>query len=319
MANTSLVEKSLNDKDFTRVFTKVEHNCNLNLSNPNHIHIYHLNIENNAFSYEALHRFLLRNVGRYVFSRAKLDQFNIDGDIETISSQAISLLRKSDLQNDKGYGGELGEILLYIFLEQVLGAPKLLSKMELKTSRNMYIYGSDGVHLFSSNNGDCVPFYQLVLGESKIKGDLKAAVDAAFISIRGIIANPINEIRLVENNIFKEAFSPDQVEQIKTIILPEKRGDIQYDKAFGVFLGYTLKLDSIEMSNIQYRKILKEQLIKDIDSIILHILGKINEKDAVGNDLSGFSFYFYILPFNDTKNDRRTIIQKLLGDDITYG
>jgi hypothetical protein len=149
MSQTVLLEKTLNDKDFAGVFTKVEHTGSLGLRNPNHVHIYHLNIENNTFIYEGLHRFLQNNVGRYVFSRAQLNQFRVDGDTESIGLRAIELLRKSNKPTDTGVGGELGEMLLYAFLEQVLGAPKLLSKVELKTSPNMYVYGSDGVHLLS--------------------------------------------------------------------------------------------------------------------------------------------------------------------------
>ena len=319
MSQDGLLEKTLNDKDFAGVFTKVEHAGNLGLRNPNHVHIYHLNIENNAFIYEGLHRFLQNNVGRYVFSRAQLNQFRIDGDTESIGLKAIELLRKSHKPADTGVGGELGEMLLYAFLEEVLGAPKLLSKVELKTSTNMYGYGSDGVHLLSSSDDNGTPFYQLVLGESKIKGDLKAAVDDAFISIKKIIANPDNEIRLVESNIFKEAFTPEQAEHIKNIILPEKRGDTQYDKAFGVFLGYSLSLDATGMSNTQYRQAVKDKLVEDITAVITHIAKKINEKDDKGYDLSGYSFYFYTLPFNNTDNDRRTIIEKLMNGGATDG
>jgi hypothetical protein len=41
-----------------------------------------------------------------------------------------------DYINNKG--GELGELLLYCFLESHLKAPKILSKLELKTSTNHY-------------------------------------------------------------------------------------------------------------------------------------------------------------------------------------
>jgi len=315
MSKDDLLDKTLNDRDFDGVFTKVDHIGDLGLRNPNHVHIYHLSIENNSFIYEGLHRFIQNNVGRYVFSRAQLNQFHIDGDSESVGLRAIELLRKSRKATDTGAGGELGEMLLYAFLEQVLDAPKLLSKIELKTSPNMYVYGSDGVYLLHASDENGMPFYQLVLGESKIKGDLNAAVNNAFESIRKIISNPSNEIRLVESNIFKEAYTPEQVDNIMRIILPEKRTDVQYDKAFGVFLGYSLELDGSGMSNTQYRQAVKDKLVGDVKGIITHIAKKINEKDADGKDLSGYSFYFYMLPFNNTDSDRRAIIERLIGGD----
>jgi hypothetical protein len=310
--NVSAFEKTLNSKDFAGVFAKVDHSGVLGLHNPNHVHIYHLNIENNIFTYDGLHKFLQNNVGRYVFSRAQLNKFRVDGDAESIGLKAIELLRKSLKTTDSGAGGELGEILLYAFLEEVLGAPKLLTKVELKTSTNMYVNGSDGVHLFSGN-GNSMPFYQLVLGESKIKGDLKSAINEAFKSIREMVKNPTNEIRLIESNIFKETYTHEEAEYIKNLILPEKRGDKQYDKAFGVFLGYSLDLDVKNLSNIECRAAIKNKLVEDIMSAITHIVKKINEKDDNGNDLSGYSFYFYTLPFNNTDTDRRTIINRLVG------
>ena len=78
------------------------------------------------------------------------------------------IIRKANNPNDYGAGGKLGEILLYLFLENKLDAPKLLSKVELKTSGNQYVFGSDGVHLFQLDNKN----FQLILGESKIKGVL---------------------------------------------------------------------------------------------------------------------------------------------------
>lgn len=301
------------DTGFGGVFTEVPHTGSLALRNSSHVKVYHLNIENNAFSFDGLHRFLQKNIGRYVFSRAQIDQFYEDGDEESIGARAIELLRKSAKPTDKGAGGELGEILLYVFLEQVLNAPKLLSKVELKTATNMYVNGSDGIHLLNCANDEGLPICQLVFGESKIKGDLKAAVDDAFDSIRKIVQNPTNEIRLVESNIFKESYSHEQSEYIKRLIVPEKRGNRQLDKAFGIFLGYSIDIDANGYSNPAYRKAVTDKLAADITACVPDILSQIYKKQSDGSDLANFSFYFYTLPFNKADDDRRTIIERLVG------
>ena len=66
----------------------------------------------------------------------------------------------------------LGEILLYIFLEQELDAPKIMSKIELGSSNMDTVSKSDGVHILSLNKSG-QPFHQLVFGVSHIVGDLK--------------------------------------------------------------------------------------------------------------------------------------------------
>lgn len=291
---------------FDTVFSEVNNTKKLNLKNNNCLRLFYLDIFNNEFTYTGLHQLLQRNIGRYVFSRATIEQFQAEGDAEAIGLKAIELLRKADNPNDNGAGGELGEILLYLFLENKLDAPKLLSKVELKTSNNQYVFGSDGVHLLQLDKKD----FQLILGESKIKGKLCQAVDEAFRSIEKVSNNPDNELRLIEKNILSESFDEQTTEFIKSLLVPLKRDTtINVDNAFGIFLGYTLDIDSTQYSNTEFRETVKQKLKEDLDSIATYIEGKIND-----SGLTGYSFYFYVLPFNDAKEDRASIIKKLKGE-----
>lgn len=291
---------------FDAVFSEVDSTKKLNLKNNNCLRLFYLDISNNQFTYTSLHQLLQRNIGRYVFSRASIEQFKTEGDAEAIGLKAMELLRKADNPDDYGAGGELGEILLYLFLENKLNAPKLLSKVELKTAGNQYVFGSDGVHLFQLDNKN----FQLILGESKIIGDLKKAVDEAFESIKKVSNSPDNELRLIEKNILSESFDEKTTEFIKSLILPLKRDKtISIDNAFGIFLGYTLGIDATKYSNSEFRNAVNEKLKKDLDNVASDIERKINT-----SGLTGYSFYFYILPFNNAKVDRASIIKKLKGE-----
>lgn len=75
--------------------------------------------------------------------------------------------------------GELGELLLFCFLESQLKAPKILSKLELKTTSGLYVNGADGVHFLKLEDGN----YQLIFGESKMYVDIKKAFDNALKSL----------------------------------------------------------------------------------------------------------------------------------------
>jgi hypothetical protein len=59
--------------------------------------------------------------------------------------------------------GELGEMILFTLLDVYLGAPKILSKVSMKTSRRMPVYGADAVHAQYVNGA-----LRLYLGESKV-------------------------------------------------------------------------------------------------------------------------------------------------------
>ncbi len=297
-------------KGFDSVFVEVENNKTLNLINNNCLRLFCLDIANNEFMYTSLHQFLQKNIGRYVFSRSTIENFRAEGEEEAIGLRAIELLRKANNSKDKGAGGELGEILLYIFLEQKLNAPKILSKVELKTTSNQYVFGSDGVHLLCLEdiNGSN---YQLVLGESKIKGSLEEAVDDAFTSISKAITNYDNELRLVEKNILAESFDENTAEFITSLIIPSKRDrSLNVDNAFGIFLGYSLGLDKTSYSNAEFKNAAVKKMESDIQNIIPYIEKKIN-----ASRLLSYSFYFFLLPFNKAADDRAAIINKLKGGE----
>ena len=300
-----LLHNSSNSKGFDNVFSEITPSKKLCLKNNNCLRLFHLDISNNEFSYIGLHSLLQKNIGRYVFSRAMIDKLTVEGDAEAIGLRAVELLRDASNPNDSGAGGELGEILLYLFLEIKLGAPKLLSKMELKTSPNQYVFGSDGIHLLRLDN----KIFQLILGESKIKGDLEDAVDNAFNSIKTVSAQPSNELRLVDSRIFTETFDEQTTNFIKSLIIPSKRdASISVDKAFGIFLGYTLGVDASQYSNTEFREVVNRKLKDDFTKVAKYIEGKINN-----SGLAGYSFYFFLLPLNDASKDRANIIQKLKG------
>lgn len=309
VSGNSLIENTSISRGFESVFVEVTHSCSLNLKNPHCLRVFCLDIANNAFSHNALHGFLQKNIGRYVFSRAAIERFRLNDEEEAIGLKAIELLRNASNPHDKGAGGELGEILLYIFLEQKLNAPKLLSKVELKTAVNQYVFGSDGIHLLCDNDLAGQPFYQLVLGESKIIGSLRDAIDDAFKSIIKVNSNPDNELRLVESNILSESFDDVTIDFIKKLIIPSKRDlGADIDKAFGVFLGYSIGIDSSQYSNAEYRQAVSTKIEKDIHINAQYIATKIvNEK------MAGYSFYFYIVPFDDAASDRASIMNKLKG------
>ena len=115
---------------------------------------------------------------------------------------------------------------------------------------------------------------------------------------------------MIEKNILSESFDEETTEFIKSLIVPLKRDKtISVDNAFGIFLGYTLDIDSTQYSNSEFRNALNDNLRNDLDEIASYVEKKINE-----SGLTGYSFYFYILPFNNAKDDRAAIINRLKGE-----
>lgn len=117
--------------------------------------------------------------------------------IVRLHDDARSLFIKAKNQLDTG--GEPGELILYALLEWALKAPRLVSKMYLKTNNNMPVHGTDGIHLGYDDAADLLTIY---FGESKIYQSFSAAADAAFKSIADLLANAgqiSREIEILNN------------------------------------------------------------------------------------------------------------------------
>lgn len=75
--------------------------------------------------------------------------------------------------------GEGGELLLYTLLEVVLRIPQVLCKMPLKTSSQMHVHGTDGVHAKLLPDGTLAVYW----GESKLHKTVNSAIDDCFESV----------------------------------------------------------------------------------------------------------------------------------------
>ena len=101
------------------------------------------------FDYDSFASDLRSILDSFVLNKKTIKKYVEEENYMELSLQARNKFR--DVYVNKG---ELGELILYTFLEGNLQAPKILSKMSLKTSSNMFVNGADGVHLLkiSENN-----------------------------------------------------------------------------------------------------------------------------------------------------------------------
>ena len=274
------------------------------------LRLFHLKIRNNKFNPEEMKTLLYRNIGEYVFSRARIERFKVNGDAFAVGAQAIRVLNKNGGADVKGTGTELGEMLLYSFLEEKLNAPKLMSRVELSTDAKQYASTCDGIHLLTGQTSG-LPYHQVVFGASSIVGDLTYAIDAAFDSILEIENNEDKELHMVDNVIFDRLLNEDEVELAKEIFLPTPNKTTSYNTSYSVFLGYTIGLDPTKYGVAEYPQIVEEKMQEDIRRNIDYILKKIND-----NFIGQHSFYFYVLPFNDAEEEKKAIMEAVMKGDV---
>lgn len=188
--------------------------------------------------------------------------------------------------------GELGELLLYCFLEGHLNAPKILTKMEMKTSNKMYVNGSDGVHLLSNCDGT----YKLIFGESKLYKNISDALYEAFKSINDFI-NEINtsgenksginyEKDLISSNIDNFELSDEDKAILEFIIYPSKNEKkLHIDDAFSIFIGYEIDIseETKKCTSSDFIDEVKKKILLELDSFENKVYKKINDNNLLGH------------------------------------
>ena len=268
-------------------------------------------IDANSMSFDSLINSLMEAAGHYCLSRRTWEDYKN-------KPMHLSRLVRDKFRKLSSNEGELGELLLFSFLESDLKAPKLLRKMELKTNPNNYFNGADGVHYLKLSDGN----YQLIYGESKVYSDLKSGIKAAINSIHDFKYEKIKddesgELRgirfekgLLNAFITNEAFTLEDCEFVKSLIYPKASTKYNVDTAFAIFVLFNIDIDKKEKkrSSDDFRKWLFDILTQKITKMIPSILKLIEEKE-----LSGHSIYFYLLPIEKLDDNREHILKEVVG------
>lgn len=302
----SKVKLTLDSKPFNNVFTEIK-GLNLALQNSNELKMYCLDVTNCQIDYKKIQEFIADNIGRYIFSRAMRNNYNLKPDSCSLAIRALKAYNKrvkSDFSTN-----HFNELMLYSFLECVLGAPKIFSKMELQDKNGVYESTSSGIHILSLKKGE-LPFNQLVFGATDTVDSLESAVDDALCQVSKILASKADEFDFVETTILNNEFDTETNKALEDMIIPKKSSGLSKpDTAFGLFLGYTVDVEN-EQNNYLFKTKLKEKMEYDISSIASYLEESINMLS-----LDNFSFYIYVLPLNNASNDKIEIMKKALEVD----
>ena len=302
------MELSIGKNEFLSGFELLE---SKDINKKTKINTFILNINANEFDYNLLINNLVDPIIRYALSREVVKKYKErEGTLVRRAHQKFRNYNKNE--------GELGELMLYCFLETHLGAPKIFTKLELKTAKNHYVNGSDGVHFLKLENGN----YQLIFGESKMYKDLNKAILEALNSIKEFkeSENKNGETKsgmayekcLICDNLLKEAdeYNNEDIEFLEKIIYPSSDSDFYVDDAFGIFIGYEIDIDQ-EMKmldNLEFREKVKEMVKTEINKKIANIIEGIKKRNLLGHN-----FYIYIVPFTEIEETRKKILGEIIN------
>ena len=283
------------------VFVEVQHSEGLGLPKANHIRFFHTAMRGNRLSTDNLQVFLRRNLARYVFSRAQLENYRINDDLDSAVSEAMRIMAENGSTSADETGNMLDEILVYAFLEEKLKAPKLMSRVELYTEMAQFRSECKGIHLLSPSDLPQNTKFQMVFGASNIVDDVKTAIDRAFETIGKIDSHESREILMVQKTVLDQFFNQEEIALLSDVLIPQPGKPETYDTAYGVFLGYQLGLNPTGRGD-DFEALAEQKMLCDIKEHAGYISEKIS---AAG--LTGHSFYVYIVPFNDAEQKKHKL------------
>lgn len=290
----AMILTSFND-NFSSIFEEV---CvgKLDIPNPNNIHAFKL--KNNLYEsdYTQLIELLQKNICNYVYSRAEIDQLKKNINFAEVQSKTLQAASRLNINSKT-----LGDLLNYLFIENEEKAPKLMSKIEF----NNYENDCDGIYLKKINNR-----YQIVLGTSKIYPSIDDGMSHAVKRICTLVYQPFMPSVLVSDFNFISRFSREDIKTMKSIFIPMRPNEELEVKAFGIFIGYSMNLscDLNSLPTEKARAVINLQINKDLEHVIEQLNTAIDEEK-----IKQYSYYVYLLPFNDVKNTSRIIMEKVLG------
>lgn len=204
--------------------------------------------------------------------------------------------------------GECGELILYLLTEWVLEAPQVLAKMSLKTSSQMPIHGSDGIHVRFDKAKNRLKFYW---GEAKFHASISSAIGSAVDSIASAIeyAKLKEDINLVKRFAHLSGLSVQAQKELVEYLDPlntkyQNRVDascclIGFD--FDGF-GKAQKLKSEEIED-GFTKL----LVSEIGVAASDLLKELGKKGVTHHEMEVF-----FLPFESVEK-LRTDFQNLIG------
>ena len=168
----------------------------------------------------------------FVYSHDHIERkLNIENpeSVEMLFQRAVG---KLSLHTAKG---ELGEMILFTLLDVYLGAPKILSKVSMKTSRRMPVYGADAVHAQYVDGS-----LRLYLGESKMYNSFSSAASKATLSIRNAFDTYKNEFDLIQTSINFPEINEEIENEILSVLNPFSNENVCEDSIYSpCFIGFS--------------------------------------------------------------------------------
>ncbi|MBQ4890589.1 DUF1837 domain-containing protein [Shewanella sp. MMG014] len=209
--------------------------------------------------------------------------------MEELFNKALRKISKHTAQ------GELGELILFTLLDVYLNAPKLLSKVSMKTVPTMPVFGADAVH------GQMVDGeFRVYLGESKLYQNFNSAATKAASSMVSAKGKFDVEFDLLDSHMDFPNLDSEFEEKILDVLNPYVSTENLKSIHSPCFIGFT-QPDVIYENDAHYIEAYKEIA----SHYVYDFFKKVEDKGLEAEEVT-----LLMLPF--------TCVSELVDEFISY-
>ena len=267
------------------------------------VKIFRLNIRNSRFDYEGLSGFLEENIEHYVMSSLEEKSYYDEQRTKHLTHDAIKRFAAS--ASGKDLREVYSRLMLYVFMEGGLGAPKIFNAVEIKDKN---IRG-DGVYYLRKGVISDKPM--LILGASQTFPTLDEAMENGLVQIDVISREQDKMLSFINPAFLRMRFEQDDLSYIVDRLI-KAEGILQNDAAFGVFLSYSLdESNDGNLSSNEFRQKVEERMERDIADAVPMIYAKIKE-----HGLQNYGFFVFVLPLTNVETDAEKVIRGFAGGEM---
>lgn len=298
----SKLEFTCINSSFDTTFHNVNYPSALGVSKSSKINLYTLTFKDKNFSLEELIDLLNDNLSCYTFSRLE----NSTTEKSAIKQFKNAIKRVKAYYSKDNLDELIDNMLVYLFLENSLGAPKIFSNLEL--DKTLYPFNpriESGIHFLNTSNDK-----QLVYSIANITENLDDAVYKILNKISYIVKSGFDSVKSIDRCALKCSFDEGTIEYLIEKILPSENSNSLPDTSFGICIGYSIdRNELLKLDSTNFKISIEDKFKNDAKGIIERLTTFILND----TNLKLYSYYIYLIPLFDVKRTKEIILKEIGG------
>lgn len=221
--------------------------------------------------------------------------------------------RRADFDEDSRYDGKLGELVLFVLVDALLGLPLVCHKLGQMQEPVQDQKGADAL-FYGMHDGT----ESLGIGEAKIYANSSQGIDSALESTERFhgadgAAKTRHELTVARNNL-SDNLEDDQIERLLDVFSSQRT---QYKHLHPIFIGYEAKWLNDKQKECSGPDELKAQIIDELESCGIQD----DIRETLKSNYSGLEKYdlvFLMLPLEDVDRFRERLQEEIFPHAVRH-